>query len=93
MFLKLAVRADRLLSGQLGLPGRVFQGQDPFVDLLQLSSALVERRDSVRDLVKLRRGARRFLHHLLERLPERRQLGAARGQRGQHRAEGGTLLA
>jgi hypothetical protein len=93
MFLKLAVRADRLLRGQLRLPRRVLQGLDALVDLLQLLPVFVERRDSLRDLVKLRRGARRLLHHLLERLADRRELGAARRQRGQHRAEGAALFA
>src|SRR5205814_450803 len=93
VLLQLAVRPERLLRRLLRLPGRLLQPFDAPIDLLELAGPLVERREPLRDLVEHRGDAARLLGHLLERLPERRELRAAGGQRGQHGADGAALLA
>jgi len=54
---------------------------------------IVERAQALGDLVEARRHAAGLLRHLLERLAERGQLGAARRQRRQHCADGAPLFA
>ena len=45
------------------------------------------------DIVETRRDRGRFLGDVLERFAERRELGAAGGERRQHGADGGALFA
>src|SRR5919201_664137 len=61
--------------------------------LLRLTCRILERLDSSVELFEVRRHAGGAIRYLLERFAERSQLGAASGQRGQHRADGAALLA
>src|SRR5262249_41244705 len=93
MLLQLAVGSERLARRLLRLLGLLLERIDPRVDLLELARAIVERREPSSDVAEPRRHAGRLLRDLLERLAERGQLRAARGERRQHRADGAALLA
>src|SRR5205814_3690700 len=54
--------------------------------------AILEAFDALDDLIELGDGRRGFLIDLFERLSELRQLGAAHGNLGEHRAERAALF-
>src|SRR5882724_4276264 len=93
MLAELAVRADGLFGRLLGLTGRVLERLNLLVDFVELPGPLVQRRETPRDLIELRRRAGRLLGELLERLAHRRELGAARRERVEHLAQGAALFA
>src|ERR1700710_1724549 len=93
MLAELAVRANRLLCGLLGLARGVLQRLNALVDLLEVLGAVVEGRDALADLLEPGRDVGGLIGHLLELLAERREFGAPRGQGGQHGADGASLFA
>src|ERR1700674_3337755 len=92
MLLKLAVGPQRLLGGLFGLARRLLERLNASLDLFDLLGAVVKRGQALADLVEPRCDTGRLFGHLVERLAERHQLRTARGQRGQHRADGAALL-
>src|SRR5438128_497544 len=93
VLLQLSIWPDRLLRRLLGLVRRFFQRLDAFVDLFQLFRAIAERGEALADVVEPRGDGGRFFGDVLERFAERGELGAARGERGQHGADGAALFA
>src|SRR5438876_12220337 len=93
MLLQLTVGTQRSLRRLLRLTRRVLERLDSPVELFELLAVLVERLEALGDLVEPRRYAGGAIGHLLERFAERRKLGAAGGQRRQHRADGAAFLA
>src|SRR5262249_8640799 len=89
---ELAVRPDGVLCGLFSLARGVFECLDSLVDFLELLRAVVERRQAPGDLVEPCGDGRGVVGHLLERLAERRELRASRGERREHGADGAALL-
>ena len=93
VFLQLAVRADRLLRGLLGLPGGVLQRLNALVDLFELPRAIVERGNALAragPASTQRRPPSRVTSS--SDLPSGVSFAAARGQRRQHGAERARAL-
>ena len=90
---ELAVGADRLLRGLLGLARTVLERLDALVDLLEVFRTVVEGRNAPANLFEPGRNGCRLIGHLFELLTERREFGTPRGQCGQHGADGAALFA
>ena len=93
MLLQLAVRSNRPLGRLLGLLRGRPQRLDARVEVRDLLRSIVEAVEPLLDAVEPRCHRRGHLHRLLHRVRERRQLGAARGERRQHRADRAAFLA
>ena len=93
MLAQLPVGTDRVLRRLLRLLGGILQCLNAFVDLFDLARSIVERVETVGNLVEARRYAHRLLADLFERLGQRHQLCASSGERREHRADRAPLFA
>ena len=92
MLLQFPVGSDRLLRGLLGLQRGRLQGLDARIEALEILGPVVHLVEPAGDAVEPGRHGGRQLHGLLHRLSERRELGAARREGGEHRADRTALF-